>query len=235
MPSCSQNNEQMLSLKQQSSGALPPRTRSSEPHHCGFVADQAKQRWNCRRKSILQRAHRMLARNAAESSAANAAAPPGSATMRNTSHSAACASRMASSGTRTTLCTLRLSDGKHQLADAARCERVRSDASSRSVHRTAGFERIRKRGAASGSTPTMRVRPAYHAAMPPMSPPPPTATSRVSSCGDCSSSSSPKLPWPIASPIDRRRARAARPIGLPTLRWQQRRRHSARLYTSSAQ
>ena len=44
-------------------------------------------------------------------------------------------------------------------------------------------------GASSGSTPTTRVSPRYHAAIPPISPPPPTATSTVSRSGACSESS----------------------------------------------
>ena len=48
----------------------------------------------------------------------------------------------------------------------------------------------------SGSTPITRVRPSYHAPMPPISPPPPIATSTVSASGTCSESSAPIVPWP---------------------------------------
>jgi hypothetical protein len=51
-------------------------------------------------------------------------------------------------------------------------------------------------GAPSGSTPTIRMRPSYQAAMPPINPPPPTATSSVCRLGACSLNSSPTLPWP---------------------------------------
>src|SRR6266404_2680512 len=49
-------------------------------------------------------------------------------------------------------------------------------------------------GAASGSTPMSLIFPAYQAAMPPMRPPPPTATSRVSSFGYCCWNSRPTVP-----------------------------------------
>ena len=69
-------------------------------------------------------------------------------------------------------------------------------------------------GAASGSTPITRMRPPYHAAMPPISPPPPTATSNVSRSGACSSSSQPERALPqqrlvLIEGVHRQRAGAA--------------------------
>ena len=52
-----------------------------------------------------------------------------------------------------------------------------------------------KVGADSGSTPTTFTVPANHAATPPMSPPPPTETSTVSTVA-CAASSMPRVPWP---------------------------------------
>ena len=49
-------------------------------------------------------------------------------------------------------------------------------------------------GHADGSTPITRTSPAYQAAIPPMSPAPPTATITVSRTGACADSSSAMVP-----------------------------------------
>ena len=51
-------------------------------------------------------------------------------------------------------------------------------------------------GASTGSTPTTRTDPAHQAAVPPMSPPPPTATRIVVTSGHCAISSIASVPWP---------------------------------------
>ena len=68
----------------------------------------------------------------------------------------------------------------------------------RSAHRRARRRRApwSASAPAPGSTPTILMRPAYQAAMPAISPPPPTATSSVSRSGAWLSSSRPTLPWP---------------------------------------
>src|SRR5262245_35641225 len=129
-------------------------------------------------------------------SAAVAAAPPGSATMRSASQSVFCAARMSSSVTSTVRST-------YFCAIANISVPTRRGASESAAIPPAGASTgsparmaIVNVGASTGSTPTTRTRPSYHAASPPIKPPPPTATSTVSSFGACPVSSRPSEPWP---------------------------------------
>jgi hypothetical protein len=89
-----------------------------------------------------------------------------------------------------------LGDGEHISPRAARRQGIGGDAAGLGIHRRAGRQRLVEGGASSGSTPMSFTLPPYQAAMPPMSPPPPTATKSVSRSGASCSNSSPTLPWP---------------------------------------
>jgi hypothetical protein len=82
------------------------------------------------------------------------------------------------------------------LAHAAGRQRIGRDAAGLGVDRPARGQRLGSVGESSGSTPTTLTFPAYQAAMPPISPPPPTATRSVSRVAPCSSISRPIVPWP---------------------------------------
>ena len=96
---------------------------------------------------------------------------------------------MASSGTSTASCT----NGDAQAHGTApirlRPERVGRHARHPDLHGLAGHQARSIAGISSGSTLTTLARPWYHDATPAISPPPPTATSTVSSPGAWSSSS----------------------------------------------
>ena len=69
-------------------------------------------------------------------------------------------------------------------------------------------------GASRGSTPITLMRPSYQAAMPPIRPPPPTATSSVSrSPAPAARTRGRRCPGPAWSRPDRRRGPTARPFG----------------------
>jgi puromycin-sensitive aminopeptidase len=136
---------------------------------------------------------------APESNAASEVAPPGSAKIRTASHSRRWASRIASSGTSTTRSTQRDTIAKAiSPASAAPSESAAYPPTSTSTGRPASRAAVMQR-LASGSTPITRVRPSYQAATPPISPPPPIATSTVSASGTCSDSSAASVPWPATT------------------------------------
>ena len=103
---------------------------------------------------------------------------------------------MASSGTESDVVDVALRNGEDELADPARGEEFRRDPSHLGIYRPTGVKRLESVGEASGSTPMTLILPLYHAAMPPIRPPPPTGISRVSIPGASSSSSIPMVPWP---------------------------------------
>lgn len=129
--------------------------------------------------------------------AAHAAAPPGSTTIRSVDHSASCALRISSSVTRMTRATSRLAIGKLRSP-------MRRGARESAAMLPAGASTGRplssafvKVGAPSGSTPITRTFvPANQRARPEINPPPPTAAMTVVMSGACSSSSSPRVPCP---------------------------------------
>src|SRR4051812_36250137 len=131
-----------------------------------------------------------------DSSAAYAAAPPGSLAIRKDSHSARCAARIASSSTSSTRSTYFCASGN--MSSPTRFG-ARESAAMPPASASTGLpacNALLSVGARRGSTPMSRIRFSYHAAMPPISPPPPTATSNVSSFGACSSSSRPHAGLP---------------------------------------
>ena len=128
--------------------------------------------------------------------AASAAAPPGSATMRSVFHNARWDSRIASSVTSTVRATCFWASGNMSAPTRfGASESAAMPPAGASTGSPASSARVSV-GAASGSTPITGTRPAYHAAMPPIRPPPPTATRSASSFGACSSSSTPTVACP---------------------------------------
>ena len=126
--------------------------------------------------------------------AENAAAPPGSATMRRPRHSCACAFAIASSET-STVCRAyfwTIGNTRSPTRRGASESAARPPASaSTGCPASSALVSV---GDANGSTPTTLTRPAYQAAIPAISPPPPTETSTVSISGACCSSSRPSRP-----------------------------------------
>ena len=130
-------------------------------------------------------------------SAAKAAAPPGSATTRGRRPTACAAPRENRIvGDEHDAVDIVARDRKLSTRRRARRERVGGDAAGWRIDRTPGFERVRQRRRSVRFDADHCTRPAYHAAMPPISPPPPTATSSVSRSGVCCSSSSASVPCP---------------------------------------
>ena len=131
-----------------------------------------------------------------DSKAANAAAPPGSATTHRRDHKAACAWRIASSVTSTLTATCAWAMGN---ISPPTCRGARLSAAIPPAGASTGRPAARAMcsvGAPSGSTATTLTAPPYQAAIPPISPPPPTATSKVSTPGASACNSSPTVPWP---------------------------------------
>ena len=115
------------------------------------------------------------------------AAAPGSASTRHLVPEARRGARMISLvGHEDHPVDVPLGDREPDHAGAPRAERIGGDPSDLHVDRLARGERRRQRRRRSGSTPIARTSLANHAAIPPISPPPPTATITVSSDGTCS-------------------------------------------------
>src|SRR6516162_9976653 len=129
-------------------------------------------------------------------SAASAAQPPGSATSRSRSHSSSWAWRMASSLTSTAWAAsvVRTEKGSSPTRRAP-SESAAAPPTGASTGRPA-FSAWVRLGASSGSAPTTRTRPAYPAAIPASSPPPPTLASTVTAAGACPASSVASVPAP---------------------------------------
>src|ERR1700694_5793676 len=131
-----------------------------------------------------------------ESRAPKAAAPPGSATTRTLSHSASCAARMSSSEISTERSTKASAIGNMNLPTRFGAS---ESAAMPSVFASTGWPAARARqrvGEPSGSSAMIFTRPRHQAAMPPIKPPPPTATSSVSTSGRSASISQPMVPCP---------------------------------------
>ena len=99
-------------------------------------------------------------------SAASAAAPPGSATIRRSRQIARCASRIASSSTSTHAIDVGPRDRERDVAGATGAEGVGRDAADGTSTGSPASRAASRHRDETGSTPTTRTSPAYHAAMP---------------------------------------------------------------------
>src|SRR5918995_2686060 len=145
-------------------------------------------------------------RYAPERSAAGGAAAPGSTTMRRSSHSARCARLTASSSTTVTRSTNRRAIAK-PMSPTQRAPSESAAIPPISVSTGAPCARAAARLAVpSVSTPTTRGSPRNQAAMPPIRPAPPTATSSVSRSPTARPTPSLRSRCRRPSLVDRRRA-----------------------------
>ena len=132
-------------------------------------------------------------------SAARAVAPPGSAIRWNSRQIARCASRIASSVTVTAVPTCSRATAKAMSPTL----RVPSESAAMPATSTGtgspASRALPRHVEVTGSTATTATSLANQAAIPPISPPPPTLTTTVSASGTCWESSRPIVPWPATT------------------------------------